>query len=449
VGSSARTSASPKPLFKELIKAKVSQVSRRALADLEGALQRRRCRQSPGNRRSPARGQQAADRRSLAGRLPRAAITEVDIFFPERDDQSALVLSPHAPTRDSIRFFQGSADSKSIASCAPAIPRPLETATQSLPRMFLRPAQVRFQPRRPPEVQHQDGARYPGSTIAPGTPPTSFRPSSISSSCAKNIGVVDDHRPSSANRPRSRGRLNFSKTSFASAWSRMERAHQGKRWSVYQEMVHGPWPPRPGSNAKPGHGGHPRILRKLAVEPVHGPDQPAQRNHHKASVLSALGPGGLSRGSAQVSKWRGRSPGTHYGRICPIENRRKGPNIGLDQLAQLLLPRINDYGFIESALPPREGWTHQLTTSTSVPTPATANSKAGGHRSNADRVEELKRTSSKRRKGRLRTPIAFLSLRMGSRTSTSVAQAKRFPLDERLKNHHGNSSTAAKPETSC
>src|SRR5918992_1062660 len=60
--------------------------------------------------------------------------------------------------------------------------------------------------------------------------------------------------------------------------------------------------------------------------------------------LSALGPGGLSRGRAGFEVRDVHS--SHYGRMCPIETP-EGPNIGLiGHLASFA--RINDYGFIET-----------------------------------------------------------------------------------------------------
>jgi len=60
--------------------------------------------------------------------------------------------------------------------------------------------------------------------------------------------------------------------------------------------------------------------------------------------LSALGPGGLSRGTRRIRSPR-RAPDT-LRRICPIETP-EGPNIGLISSLSCFA-RINDYGFIES-----------------------------------------------------------------------------------------------------
>src|SRR4029079_13362337 len=61
-------------------------------------------------------------------------------------------------------------------------------------------------------------------------------------------------------------------------------------------------------------------------------------------VLSALGPGGLSRDRAGYAV-RDIHP-SHYGRICPIETP-EGPNAGL--IGRLsTFARVNEYGFIET-----------------------------------------------------------------------------------------------------
>ena len=60
--------------------------------------------------------------------------------------------------------------------------------------------------------------------------------------------------------------------------------------------------------------------------------------------LSALGPGGLSRGRASFD---GRDVHySHYGRMCPIETP-EGPNIGLINYLSSFA-QINEYGFIEA-----------------------------------------------------------------------------------------------------
>ena len=38
---------------------------------------------------------------------------------------------------------------------------------------------------------------------------------------------------------------------------------------------------------------------------------------------------------------------SHYGRMCPIETP-EGPNIGLICVSRLLLPVLNEFGFIEA-----------------------------------------------------------------------------------------------------
>jgi DNA-directed RNA polymerase subunit beta len=85
------------------------------------------------------------------------------------------------------------------------------------------------------------------------------------------------------------------------------------------------------------------VLRCLAAVAVHGPDQPAGRDHAQAPRFGP-GPG---RPDARARRLRVRDVHvTHYGRVCPIETP-EGPNIGLiNSLA--LYARLNEYGFIET-----------------------------------------------------------------------------------------------------
>ena len=67
------------------------------------------------------------------------------------------------------------------------------------------------------------------------------------------------------------------------------------------------------------------VLRFQPAVAVHGPDQPAVRDHAQASRVGPW-PGGLTRERAGFEV-RDVHP-THYGRVCPIETP-EGPNIGL------------------------------------------------------------------------------------------------------------------------
>ena len=70
----------------------------------------------------------------------------------------------------------------------------------------------------------------------------------------------------------------------------------------------------------------------------------ALRRSNTCALLSALGPGGLTRERAGLEV-RDVHP-SHYGRLCPIHTP-EGPNIGLI-LHLSTYARINDFGMIET-----------------------------------------------------------------------------------------------------
>ena len=124
----------------------------------------------PPDRRSAARSQQALDRRNLVGTLAEAGITSVDVFFPERDDVG-VVLS-RTLDKDAIRSSARSAD-RNLSQAAPRRSADARNRHGAFQRHVLRPAQIRFQPRRPLEVQHQVRPGNPARTRARSMRPTS------------------------------------------------------------------------------------------------------------------------------------------------------------------------------------------------------------------------------------------------------------------------------------
>ena len=84
------------------------------------------------------------------------------------------------------------------------------------------------------------------------------------------------------------------------------------------------------------------VLRGEPAQPVHGPDQPAERNHAQAARLGP-GPGGLTRERAGFEV-RDVHP-THYGRVCPIETPEGPEHRPHRSLA--LYAQLNEYGFLE------------------------------------------------------------------------------------------------------
>src|SRR5207249_1115336 len=176
-------------LFKELIKAKISQV-RASLTDLEGAYSVADVvNRQTGEIMLEANKPLTAD---LWQAFAESGITEVDVFFPDRDD-IGVVLS-RTLDKDAIR-----------------------TSKEALIEIYRKPRPRGRRVAREP-VPHRpgpDGAR-----------------------------------------------------------------HQGKDECV-PGNVHG-HAARPGER-QAGHGRDPRVLRLVAAQPVHGSDQPAQRNHAQAA----------------------------------------------------------------------------------------------------------------------------------------------------------------------
>ncbi|HJQ67635.1 MAG TPA: DNA-directed RNA polymerase subunit beta, partial [Blastocatellia bacterium] len=121
---------------------------------------------------------------------------------------------------------------------------------------------------------------------------------------------------------------------------RMERAIKEKM-SIHQEMQTAM--PRDLINAKPVTAAVREFFGSSQLSQFMDQTNPLSEITHKRR-LSALGPGGLSRERAGFEV-RDVHP-THYGRICPIETP-EGPNIGLISSLSCFA-RINEFGFIES-----------------------------------------------------------------------------------------------------
>jgi DNA-directed RNA polymerase subunit beta len=114
-----------------------------------------------------------------------------------------------------------------------------------------------------------------------------------------------------------------------------------EKMSVYQEMSTAM--PHDLINAKPVMASIREFFGSSQLSQFMDQTNPLSEITHKRR-LSALGPGGLSRERAGFEV-RDVHP-THYGRICPIETP-EGPNIGLISSLSCYA-RINEYGFIES-----------------------------------------------------------------------------------------------------
>jgi DNA-directed RNA polymerase subunit beta len=318
-------------LFRELIKAKISQV-RAALVDLEGAY-------SVADVVNRQTGEVLLEaNKPLTAELWQAfaegGITEVDVFFPERDD-IGLVLS-RTLDKDAIRSSK-EALIEIYRKLRPGDPPTLETATNLFRGMFFDPRKYDFSRVGRLKFNIKMGLDTPLDNR------TLDSPDFVSAikylfKLRKSIGVVDDIDHLGNRRVRAVGEL--LENQFRIGLVRMERAIKEKM-SVYQEMSTAM--PHDLVNAKPVMAAIREFFGSSQLSQFMDQTNPLSEITHKRR-LSALGPGGLSRERAGFEV-RDVHP-THYGRICPIETP-EGPNIGLISSLSCFA-RINDYGFIES-----------------------------------------------------------------------------------------------------
>jgi DNA-directed RNA polymerase subunit beta len=396
-------------LFKELIKARVSQV-RAALQDLEGAY-------SVADVVNRQTGEVLLEaNKPLTAEIWQAfaegGIAEVDVFFPERDD-IGVVLS-RTLDKDAIRSSK-EALIEIYRKLRPGDPPTLETATNLFRGMFFDPRKYDFS---------RVGRLKFNIKLGLDTPldnRTLESPDFVAAikyllKLRKNIGVVDDIDHLGNRRVRAVGEL--LENQFRIGLVRMERAIKEKM-SVYQEMSTAM--PHDLVNAKPVMAAIREFFGSSQLSQFMDQTNPLSEITHKRR-LSALGPGGLSRERAGFEV-RDVHP-THYGRICPIETP-EGPNIGLISSLSCFA-RINDYGFIES--PYRKVKGGRIIDYVQVVNAGDSEFKAG-EIIEKDRVEELN-DELKRRKV-VYEPYCFY-LSAWEEDKYVVAQAN-VSLDDRLK----------------
>jgi len=396
-------------LFKELIKAKISQI-RAALQDLEGAY-------SVADVVNRQTGEVLLEaNKPLTGELwqsfAEGGITEVDVFFPERDD-IGVVLS-RTLDKDSIRSSK-EALIEIYRKLRPGDPPTLETATNLFRGMFFDPRKYDFSRVGRLKFNIKMGLDTPLNNRTLDTPDFVSAIKYLFK-LRKSIGVVDDIDHLGNRRVRAVGEL--LENQFRIGLVRMERAIKEKM-SVYQEMSTAM--PHDLVNAKPVMAAIREFFGSSQLSQFMDQTNPLSEITHKRR-LSALGPGGLSRERAGFEV-RDVHP-THYGRICPIETP-EGPNIGLISSLSCFA-RINDYGFIES--PYRKVKGGRIIDYVHIVNAGDSEFKAG-EIIERDRVEELNE-ELKRRKV-VYEPYCFY-LSAWEEDKYVVAQAN-VSLDERLK----------------
>ncbi len=270
-------------------------------------------------------------------RFLEAGISEIHVFFPERDDVGMVVSQ--TLRRDSVKTPQ-EALIEIYRKLRPGDPPTLDTATALFHGMFFDPRKYDFS--RVGRLkfniklyEKQDATSLDSRTLEPEDFYATIR---YLLKLRKNIGSVDDIDHLGNRRVRAVGEL--LENQFRIGLVRMERAIKEKM-SVYQEMSTAM--PHDLVNAKPVMAAIREFFGSSQLSQFMDQTNPLSEITHKRR-LSALGPGGLSRERAGFEV-RDVHP-THYGRICPIETP-EGPNIGLISSLSCYA-RINDYGFIES-----------------------------------------------------------------------------------------------------
>src|SRR5438067_312142 len=266
-----------------------------------------------------------------------AGITELHLFFPERDDVGNVISN--TLRRDSVKTPQ-EALIEIYRKLRPGDPPTLDTATSLFHGMFFdarkydfsRVGRLKFNIKL---YEKNDQTSLDHRTLEPEDFYATIR---YLLKLRKSIGLVDDIDHLGNRRVRAVGEL--MENQFRIGLVRMERAIKEKM-SVYQEMSTAM--PHDLVNAKPVMAAIREFFGSSQLSQFMDQTNPLSEITHKRR-LSALGPGGLSRERAGFEV-RDVHP-THYGRICPIETP-EGPNIGLiNSLATFA--RVNKYGFVET-----------------------------------------------------------------------------------------------------
>src|SRR5512140_2972200 len=321
-------------LMREIHKARISEIEV-DLGDLEGAWTAADVVDtSSGEVLLEANQEITADKLS---RFIEAGVTEVHVFFPERDDVGMVISQ--TLRRDSVKTPQ-EALIEIYRKLRPGDPPTLDTATALFHGMFFdsrkydfsRVGRLKFNIKL---FENQDATKLDNRTLEPEDFYATIR---YLLKLRKNVGTVDDIDHLGNRRVRAVGEL--LENQFRIGLVRMERAIKEKM-SVYQEMSTAM--PHDLVNAKPVMAAIREFFGSSQLSQFMDQTNPLSEITHKRR-LSALGPGGLSRERAGFEV-RDVHP-THYGRICPIETP-EGPNIGLISSLSCYA-RINDYGFIES-----------------------------------------------------------------------------------------------------
>ncbi len=265
-----------------------------------------------------------------------SGVTEVEIFFPERDDVGTVISQ--TLKKDSVKTPRD-AILEIYRKMRPGDPPTILTAWNLFRGMFFderkfdfsRVGRLKFNIKMgKPERERIDQQTLSTTDFVDVI--------AYVLKMRKGIGEPDDIDHLGNRRVRAVGEL--LENQFRIGLVRMERAIKEKM-SIHQEMQTAM--PRDLINAKPVTAAVREFFGSSQLSQFMDQTNPLSEITHKRR-LSALGPGGLSRERAGFEV-RDVHP-THYGRICPIETP-EGPNIGLISSLSCFA-RINEFGFIES-----------------------------------------------------------------------------------------------------
>ena len=219
-------------------------------------------------------------------------IDAFDVFFPERDEIGPMLSM--TVKKDSIKTPEESLI-EIYRRMRPGDPPTLESSRNLFEGMFLNAAEVRLLARRPAQAQHQ--ARPLDAAQRADHPPRGHRGGDrLPAEAAPQPAGRGRHRP-----PRQPPGAERRRAAREPVPDRA-RAH-GARDQGKDERLPGDGDghaPRP-HQRQAGDGLDPRVLRLLAAVAVHGPDEPALRDHPQAAALGPR-PGRPLAASAPASR---------------------------------------------------------------------------------------------------------------------------------------------------
>ncbi len=204
-------------------------------------------------------------------------ITRVEVLIPRRHPHRP-VAAEHAPPGQDHRPA-GGASSRSTGASAPAIRRPRD-GDGVLQQSVLQPGALRPLARRPPQAEPQAAARRAprsGHAAARGHPRGRPLPDR----------AEERQRPDRRHRPPRQPARPRRRRAGREPVPHRPRAHGARDQGADEPAGHRDADAAGAHQLQAGLGGHQGVLRVLAALAVHGPDEPALRDHAQAPPLGA------------------------------------------------------------------------------------------------------------------------------------------------------------------